>query len=538
MIKLKKQGPVASSKREAQILATLSEAYGINLIVSRMGWPGYVPEVTRILAGAGLDVSSTASIEDVERELTKLKGYNGSGYIFLETFEKFPKEIDDNIGSLLEEGWKLHRFALEDIAEAATHNQLVLAYEPGLGKTRASLAWATLKGATRTLVVAPRRLHGQWRREIESVPFNVDFKLVSYDDLWRYEERHPDCDVAILDEVHNIKNTETLRFKAAMNLAATKRIGLTGTLIGGHVKDLHGIVAWTTAKRPYTNTIGPDFRERYGERDKHRERPGIRLGSRLREKLAHLIKVRTRAEPEVEFANQTPLMLTKRLEMEPDLLHFYLMNARRVRDWWLSEEAQTEARARLGLHRLLRAANMPQSLSGWGNKETDLQRYILSLADTGGSGTILMASHLDVANFYASRLGATPVTSRIPMERRQRIIDSFKEQGGFLVGTIGVLGEGWNLQEGHTIIFTELDWKAWLVVQAIYRILRPGQKYVPTIVFPVYRDSVSDYMALMIAAKSRAMRAMIIGQNAKPELPRFSELLTRLVWRLRLKDSE
>ena len=537
MIELKERGPVATTKRERKVLTTLDKAYGLSRIVSRMGWPGYIPEVTKILVGAGLRVHSPVSVDDVERELTKLKGYNGETYVFLDTFERFPDEIEDNISQLVDAGWELHPFALEDVAETATHEQVIVAYEPGLGKTRYSLAWAALKQATKVLIVAPRRLHVQWREEIGRVPFRIPYKIVSYDDLWRYEESHPDCDLAILDEVHSIKNTETLRFKAAMDLAAEKRIGLTGTPIGGYVKDLQGVVQWVTAKKPFTNTIGPDFRERYGERDRQKERPGIRLGARLREKLAHLMKVRTRAEPEVQFANQTPLMFSKRLIMEPDLLHFYLMNARRVREWWLSEEAQTEAKARLGLHRLLRAANMPQSLSGWGDKETKLQQYILDMAHTSGSGTILMASHLDVANFYASKLGVVPVTSRIPMGRRQRIIDQFKDSGGFLVGTIGVLGEGWNLQEGHTIIFTELDWKAWLVVQAIYRILRPGQRYIPTIVFPVYKDSVSDYMALMVAAKSRAMRAMIIGQDAKPKLPKFSELLTRMVWRLNLQTS-
>lgn len=535
MIFLTKDGPLARTKKEEAAIKTLDKVYGISRLVTMLGWPGYVPEVARILKGAGLSVQSEVPINDVEQQLTKLKGFDGEKYIYLETFEKFPDKIEDNIAKLTDSGWKLHSFALEDVAESAIHDQVILAYEPGLGKTRASLAWAELKSNTKVLIVAPRRLHGQWRDEIAKVPFSKEYKIVSYDDLWRYEDTHSDCDVAILDEVHAIKNIETMRFKAAMALDAKYNIGLTGTLIGGYVKDLQGVIEWVTRKNPYTNRIGPDFRERYGERDSRKERPGVRLGRRLRDRIAHLVKVRTRAEPEVEIANQTPLMFVKRIPMEPELLQFYLTNARRVREWWLSEEAQTEAKARLGLHRLLRAANMPQSLSGWGNKETKLQEYILDLAHTGGSGTIIMTSHVDVANFYAARLGTTPVTSKILMSRRQRIIDNFKQNGGFLVGTIGVLGEGWNLQEGHTIIFAELDWKAWLVVQAIYRILRPGQKYVPTIVFPVYKDSVSDYMALMVAAKARAMRALILGKDAKPKLPKLSELLTRMVWTINLQ---
>jgi len=539
MVTLDKGGIKTSTKKEGKVVNTLIAAYDLDRDIQRLGWPGYVVRVGPILRAAGLRIHVEGSIDDhVSKQMAKLRGFDGSRYQWDETATAFPGDIELASKKLVEGGWELHSFAHFDVAEASVHDQLLLGYEPGLGKTRASLAWASLKTDGLILVVAPRRLHAQWKEEIARLPIDPDrIRLVSYTDLWRFEDQHPECDVAILDEAHAIKNTNTLRFEAANNLAAAKRMALTGTPIGGYVQDIKGIILWLTKHVPYANTIGPDFAERYGVTDGNVERPGITMGRSLREKVAHLVKIRTRSEPDVTIEKQVPLMFMKKIPMEKGLLQFYLQNARAVREWWLTEEAHTEARARLGVSRLIKAASLPQSLSGWGNAETDLQRMVLDWAHTAGSGTIIMTSHISTAQFYAGKLGVVPVTGELPIARRNAIIDEFRNGGDFLVGTTGVLGEGWNLQRGHTIIFAELDWRAWIVVQAMYRIIRPGQDSIPTIVFAAYRDSVGDYMAATIAAKAKAMLAFNRGADATPQMPRFKELLTRLVFRERSERS-
>jgi hypothetical protein len=55
----------------------------------------------------------------------------------------------------------LKPFQTSDIARAAMHDGVILAWEPGMGKSLAAVAWPLVKKARRTLIVAPGSLHHQ-----------------------------------------------------------------------------------------------------------------------------------------------------------------------------------------------------------------------------------------------------------------------------------------------------------------------------------------------------------------------------------------
>lgn len=55
----------------------------------------------------------------------------------------------------------LKPFQKSDIARAAMHDGVILAWEPGMGKSLAAVAWPLVKKARRTLIVAPDSLHHQ-----------------------------------------------------------------------------------------------------------------------------------------------------------------------------------------------------------------------------------------------------------------------------------------------------------------------------------------------------------------------------------------
>ena len=55
----------------------------------------------------------------------------------------------------------LKPFQIEDLARAALHDSAIIAWEPGLGKSLAAIAWPLIKGARRTLIIAPGSLHHQ-----------------------------------------------------------------------------------------------------------------------------------------------------------------------------------------------------------------------------------------------------------------------------------------------------------------------------------------------------------------------------------------
>ena len=59
--------------------------------------------------------------------------------------------------------FQFKRFQVEDLARAAMHDGCILAWEQGLGKTVAAIAWPLIKLARRTLLVQPEQLHDQTR---------------------------------------------------------------------------------------------------------------------------------------------------------------------------------------------------------------------------------------------------------------------------------------------------------------------------------------------------------------------------------------
>lgn len=55
----------------------------------------------------------------------------------------------------------LKPFQIEDLARAALQDGAIIAWEPGMGKSLAAIAWPLVKKARRTLIVAPGSLHHQ-----------------------------------------------------------------------------------------------------------------------------------------------------------------------------------------------------------------------------------------------------------------------------------------------------------------------------------------------------------------------------------------
>lgn len=88
-----------------------------------------------------------------------------------------PEKYEQNINRIKEiestlNGFKYRQYQIEDNARAAMHDGAILGWEQGLGKTSAALTWPQIKGAKRTLIVAPGSLHKQIIDEAET-KFNI-----------------------------------------------------------------------------------------------------------------------------------------------------------------------------------------------------------------------------------------------------------------------------------------------------------------------------------------------------------------------------
>jgi len=81
---------------------------------------------------------------------------------------------------------RFRAFQVDDLARAAMYDGLILGWDPGLGKSFAAYIWPQLKGAHRTLIVAPEQLHEQLR--IEAGRFSIKLQpLMTHEDFYNDE---------------------------------------------------------------------------------------------------------------------------------------------------------------------------------------------------------------------------------------------------------------------------------------------------------------------------------------------------------------
>ena len=73
----------------------------------------------------------------------------------------------------------LHGFTLRDLAEDLPKHRLLLAYNMGLGKTRAAIAAAAARGTKHTLFVVPNKLIGEWEREFEALGLTDQMQVIT-----------------------------------------------------------------------------------------------------------------------------------------------------------------------------------------------------------------------------------------------------------------------------------------------------------------------------------------------------------------------
>lgn len=169
-----------------------------------------------------------------------------------------------------------HEYQIVGAIRAVEQESILLNYEPGLGKTAASLIATAIRDQQKpTLVVTPANVRQTWMDEVAKwqIPGDVALIETSSDWDWAAEEpadyivtsyellhgiftvQHPDSwtnlqnfGCFILDEAHKIKNRDSTFAEAAMRLVQANpkamRIALTATPVSDDPSDLWQIYDW------------------------------------------------------------------------------------------------------------------------------------------------------------------------------------------------------------------------------------------------------------------------------------------------------
>lgn len=129
---------------------------------------------------------------------------------------------------------------------------ILLADEPGLGKTPTAIEYANRLRPDDLVIVCPASLRLNWRAELERWltyrPACID--VLSYEGMTKrpltpVPERKR---LVVFDEAHYLKNPKAKRTKAALKLKQDKILFLTGTPVVNRPIDLYPILSLCSAK--------------------------------------------------------------------------------------------------------------------------------------------------------------------------------------------------------------------------------------------------------------------------------------------------
>lgn len=416
-------------------------------------------------------------------------------------------------------GWPLYEFAKWDVAELAQKPSALVVYDMGLGKTRLGLALAYALGG-RVAVVVPSRLKPQWEKELQGLEEKPTVDIYTYEYVRMEEPPLKGYSAVIADEAHRLRNEATLTWEAMDRLSPPRRYALTATPTGGSMRQLTGVMRWLgiSAYLPRLLQLYQDSRG-----------IGLERARELRQELAPVVKVRTREDPEVlaSIGQAYPVRLvTILLPPTPDYWQFYLLQVRNVRQWWLQNP--TEARARRGLWRLLRASVDPQAL-GYAGRNAVLE----AVAQAVRPGDLIFVDHKDIGARLANTLHAPFVHGGLPLGKRLKLVEAFRKgQHEALVATYGVLSEGYDIPEAGRVVVAEPTFDAVAMIQVAGRLQRPGRAD-PEV--PVYRFAIEDtaahYAILLADAKLATLAALKSATDYPGFVPEHGVLLHRFLAR-------
>ena len=485
----------------------------------------------------------TASVENAAKLLgvaemsPKLRAEaEGAGQAHIDTVEA-SRAVDADMDIPRPDGLEYMPFQRAGIAFALGRDNTLIGDEMGLGKTIQAIGIVNASpDARRVLVICPASLKLNWQRELTkwlTRPMSVgigngtgipdtDIVIVNYDILTKHKAALTAgrWDVAVLDEVHYIKNAKAQRTKAAIAIArkAKRIIALTGTPILNRPKELFTVLNlldpanWPKFFR-FAMRYCAAFQDRWGWNF-----DGASNLSELQDRLRSTIMVR-RMKSEVlkdlpakvrqiivlptnglaaivkadaAVARKWDAVLTE-LEAEIEVSEEYDDAVRR-----LSEARQTAFAEMSRVRHLTALAKVPY-----------VAAHVRDAVEQTGK-VVVMAHHHDVIDALRADLddlGVVSLTGRDSIRSRQESIDAFQNDPDVqvFVGSIQAAGVGITLTASTTMIFSELDWVPGNVSQAEDRIHRIGQTGSVLIQHIVVDGTMDQRMASTLVSKQNVI---------------------------------
>jgi SWI/SNF-related matrix-associated actin-dependent regulator 1 of chromatin subfamily A len=426
-------------------------------------------------------------------------------------------------------GLEYRPFQKAGIAYALEHQNVLIADEPGLGKSIESLGVINSDEAVRNvLIVCPASLKLNWEREARKwlvrdfqisvingtrKPFpGGGVVIINYDILSGYRRAIDQVawDVLICDESHMIKNPKSARSKAVIGnwhrdpskrtepIKAKRRLFLTGTPILNKPIEL-----WTTIHSLDPKTWGSwkAFTEKYCAA--HETRWGWDVNG-----ASNLTELQDRLRSRIMVRRLKSEVMT---ELPPKQRQVIVLPSK-------SSVMKREKKFAATLEAMLKGADIPpvefESMSKVRHetavdKVQDAIDHIKALMEEHQK-LVVMCHHRDVLEAIASgvqEFGVVRLQGGDSESSKQDAIDRFQNdpEVRIFLGSIRAAGVGITLTAASLLLFVELDWVPGIMTQAEDRIHRIGTAGSVLIQHLVFADSIDARMAEAIVEKQNVI---------------------------------
>ena len=378
--------------------------------------------------------------------------------------------------------------------------RILLADEPGLGKTAQAINCIVKAQDFPCLVVTPPSLKYNWKEEIGMWASNTcslfsrkskndtDFVIISYGML-RYVDYHK-FNAIIFDESHYLKNSKTSRTKTAIKVSRhiPNKILLSGSSILNCPVELVpqieilGMMNVFGSKAIFleryclngVSKFGVDYTGAHKLGELHMKLTEIGFIRRLKKDVLHELSSKIHTIIPINLDNRKTY---NRIASKPH------------KNWLVQENKLRQACA---IGKIKRGLD-----------------FISSLGDTP---VVIFCLHVSVGKSISEELKCPFIYGETTMRNRQMYVQEFqKGQHQYIVLSMEVAGIGFTLTRSHNVVFFEYPWSSEVLKQCIDRCHRIGQTMPVNIWYLFGKDTIDTTSIFRISHKHTTCEAVNDG---------------------------
>jgi len=414
----------------------------------------------------------------------------------------------------------------------------LLADEMGLGKTPQAL-WTLKRNpkAFPAVVVCPASVKYNWAKESTDIlgieplilsgkkpPPRTTLKgeklvVINFDILKGWYPLLADMrpQMLIIDECQNIQNQTTIKSKFVTKLGRTCPyiLALSGTPITNRPSDFYPTLHLV---RPDIFPIWATYAHSYCGPTKGQwgwEFKGATNTDLLHNVVSENLMIRRLKK---DVLPELPKKMRQVLPVEvPGFDEYYRAEDDFLK--WLREKSVSRARRAAKAE----AATKMAYLKGLAarKKVPLIKEWIDEFLADSDEKLVVFACHTGMLNMLTKTYptSSTRIDGSTPAPQRQLAVERFQTDPTIRLffGNIQAAGTGTTLTAASTTLFTELDFRPGLLLQAEDRTNRIGQKFPTRCIYMVARNTIEERIANMLQAKQNVLQAILNGETPAEE---------------------